>query len=464
MRRQKKFYAWGYADEDLTAEEIKPWETDIAKRYGVSGFDVTPPPKADEIALRPPRVTVPAALQSIVRTDHAIVVHAQGSVMPAQQVVLQPEVGGRILWRSDNLVPGAIVRAGEPLVRIDASNYQLALRTQEAQVNRAELDLQLEASRKEVAQREWQLLAAQTGEGARAPNPLAIRDPQMKTAQVSVEAAKSALDSAKLNVSRTALVSPFNAFVQRAAADRGQLVSPGSQVARAAAYLMQGQVEAGTLCPTTMTFAAVPLLQREPAGVVDFAGQWLPALYAREFDGSDAPLAAKRRVHFHAFLQELQGRMRDFAGQADPLALAARALAEETRLLCFDEFHVHDIGDAVLLGRLLKVLVEEGVGLVCTSNYHPHGLCPNPLYRERFKPAISLIEKRFEVLNLDGGEDYRQRRGVLLETPGLTGVIAGARNARQAALVANLGVSVPADQAAAVWAIAGRLAKDLEML
>jgi alkyldihydroxyacetonephosphate synthase len=70
MRRQKKFYAWGYADEDLTPEEIRPWEEEIAKRYGINSFDVTPPPKADEISLRKPRVDVPAALQSIVRTDH----------------------------------------------------------------------------------------------------------------------------------------------------------------------------------------------------------------------------------------------------------------------------------------------------------------------------------------------------------------------------------------------------------
>jgi alkyldihydroxyacetonephosphate synthase len=70
MRRQKKFYAWGYADEDLTPDEIKPWEADIARRYGLSGFDVTPPPTADEITLRSPRVAVPEALRAIVRTDH----------------------------------------------------------------------------------------------------------------------------------------------------------------------------------------------------------------------------------------------------------------------------------------------------------------------------------------------------------------------------------------------------------
>src|SRR5260370_6887376 len=70
MRRQKKFYAWGYADEDLTQDEIRPWEAEIAERYGLNGFDVTPPPKPEEITLRAPRVAVPPALQSIVRTDH----------------------------------------------------------------------------------------------------------------------------------------------------------------------------------------------------------------------------------------------------------------------------------------------------------------------------------------------------------------------------------------------------------
>jgi alkyldihydroxyacetonephosphate synthase len=70
MRRQKKFYAWGYADEDLSPEEVRPWEAEIARRYGINGFDVTPPPRSDEISLRKPRVEVPSALQAIVRTDH----------------------------------------------------------------------------------------------------------------------------------------------------------------------------------------------------------------------------------------------------------------------------------------------------------------------------------------------------------------------------------------------------------
>ncbi|WP_375738768.1 cell division protein ZapE [Pseudomonas boanensis] len=154
-------------------------------------------------------------------------------------------------------------------------------------------------------------------------------------------------------------------------------------------------------------------LRRTAVGVYLWGGVGRGKSFVMDAFFAAVPLKDKRRVHFHGFLAELQVRMRAHAGQPDPLALAARELAGEARLLCFDEFHVHDIGDAVLLGRLLKVMVEEGTGVVCTSNYHPDGLCPNPLYRERFKPAIALIEKRFDVLELDEGEDYRQRASIL---------------------------------------------------
>ncbi|SDH80808.1 cell division protein ZapE [Pseudomonas panipatensis] len=150
-------------------------------------------------------------------------------------------------------------------------------------------------------------------------------------------------------------------------------------------------------------------LRKPPAGVYLWGSVGRGKSFVMDCFFAAVPIQAKRRVHFHSFLQELQIRMLAFAGQADPLVKVARQIAEQTRLLCFDEFHVHDIGDAMLLGRMLKVLVEEGVGMVCTSNYPPSGLCPNPLYRERFRPAIELLEKRFDVLPLDGGEDYRLR-------------------------------------------------------
>lgn len=149
--------------------------------------------------------------------------------------------------------------------------------------------------------------------------------------------------------------------------------------------------------------------RRPAAGVYLWGGVGRGKSFVMDRFFEAAPLKAKRRVHFHAFLQEVQVRMRHVAGQPDPLLRVAEALAGEVQLLCFDEFHVHDMGDARLLGRLLEGLIEAGVGLVCTSNYAPSALCPNPLYRERFKPTIALIERHFNVIEVDGGEDYRLR-------------------------------------------------------
>ena len=152
-------------------------------------------------------------------------------------------------------------------------------------------------------------------------------------------------------------------------------------------------------------------LRKPAAGVYLWGGVGRGKSFVMDAFFASAPVEAKRRVHFHGFLQELQVRMQPFAGQPDPLVLAIRAMAQDIRLLCFDEFHVHDIGDALLLRRLLDVLVGEGVGVVMTSNYAPAELCANPLYRQRFTPTISLLEKRFTVLPLDAGIDYRQRSG-----------------------------------------------------
>lgn len=122
-----------------------------------------------------------------------------------------------------------------------------------------------------------------------------------------------------------------------------------------------------------------------------------------------APFEHKRRVHVHALLQDVQQRMAVHAGHADPMRRVAADIASQSRLLCVDEFHVHDIGDAVLLARLLGHLVEAGVGLICTSNYAPAGLCPNPLYRGHFQPTIDLLLQRFVLVHLDAGCDYREQ-------------------------------------------------------
>ncbi len=121
------------------------------------------------------------------------------------------------------------------------------------------------------------------------------------------------------------------------------------------------------------------------------------------------PYQRKRRVHFHAFMQEVQNDLKNFNDTPDPLQRVAERIARQTRLLCFDEFHVSDIADAMILGRLLDALFARGVIFVMTSNYPPDGLYPNGLQRINFLPAIEMIKRRFDVLEVDHGTDYRLR-------------------------------------------------------
>ncbi len=121
------------------------------------------------------------------------------------------------------------------------------------------------------------------------------------------------------------------------------------------------------------------------------------------------PFADKQRMHFHRFMHMVHGRLKEIRDQQDPLRLVAREFAGSTRVLCFDEFFVSDITDAMLLGGLLDELFRRGLTLVATSNIPPKDLYRNGLQRERFLPAIRLLEQHTEVMNVDGGTDYRLR-------------------------------------------------------
>lgn len=128
-----------------------------------------------------------------------------------------------------------------------------------------------------------------------------------------------------------------------------------------------------------------------------------------------APVALKRRAHFHDFMRgvhtELFNRRAGQAGNGvDPIVRVARTIAAEAHLLCFDEFQVTDIGDAIILGRLFETLFEEGVVMVVTSNRPPRELYKDGLMRERFLPFIDIIERRLDVLELTGRQDYRLGR------------------------------------------------------
>ena len=117
----------------------------------------------------------------------------------------------------------------------------------------------------------------------------------------------------------------------------------------------------------------------------------------------------KRRVHFHEFMREIHARMRALSGQEDPLDAISLDIARELRLLAFDEFHVSDIADAMILARLLELLIAKGVVLVMTSNYRPDDLYPAGLQRARFLPAIEVLKRDLDVVELGGSVDHRRR-------------------------------------------------------
>lgn len=122
------------------------------------------------------------------------------------------------------------------------------------------------------------------------------------------------------------------------------------------------------------------------------------------------PFSAKRRSHFHRFMQGVHEGLQRHRDEVDPLAKVATDIAESTKLVCLDELFVSDIADAMLLAGLFGHLTERGVTLVFTSNVPPSGLYKNGLQRQRFLPAIALIERHCDVVCVDGGTDYRLRQ------------------------------------------------------
>lgn len=121
------------------------------------------------------------------------------------------------------------------------------------------------------------------------------------------------------------------------------------------------------------------------------------------------PFRRKMRTHFHRFMQRVHKDLQTHAGQKNPMLLVADGIAKEAKVLCFDEFFVSDITDAMILGELTKALFERGVTIVATSNIPPVDLYKNGLQRERFLPAIALLQKHTDIYEIDAGIDYRLR-------------------------------------------------------
>ncbi|MBC6907307.1 AFG1 family ATPase [Saccharophagus sp. K07] len=162
----------------------------------------------------------------------------------------------------------------------------------------------------------------------------------------------------------------------------------------------------------------VPLWQRlfafgktpsAPKGVYMWGGVGRGKTYIMDVFFETLPFPQKMRVHFHRFMRRVHSELTRFKGEKNPLEKVADVLAGEARVICFDEFFVSDITDAMILGNLLDALFARGVTLVATSNIEPDGLYKDGLQRVRFLPAIALLNSHTDVLNVDGGTDYRLR-------------------------------------------------------
>lgn len=121
------------------------------------------------------------------------------------------------------------------------------------------------------------------------------------------------------------------------------------------------------------------------------------------------PIRRKTRLHFHEFMREVHHELRRLQGTVNPLDELGRRMAVRFKLICFDEFHVADITDAMILYRLLQSLFDNGVGFVTTSNFKPDALYPDGLHRDRILPAIDLLNARMQIVSVDNGVDYRRR-------------------------------------------------------
>ncbi|NJD24774.1 MAG: AFG1 family ATPase [Betaproteobacteria bacterium] len=208
----------------------------------------------------------------------------------------------------------------------------------------------------------------------------------------------------KLKVSESGMLDAYAALLaahgyvadvaQRRAADALQALYAG---------LLVFKVERGS----TLKRLLVP--PKPPKGLYFWGGVGRGKSFLMDCFYDAVPYRRKRRIHFHAFMQQVHRDLDRYKGEADPLQKVAEQVARDIRLLCFDEFHVSDIADAMILQRLLEGLFSRGVIVVMTSNYPPENLYPNGLHRECFMPTIDLLKRQLDVIEVEAGVDYRLR-------------------------------------------------------
>ena len=198
------------------------------------------------------------------------------------------------------------------------------------------------------------------------------------------------------------------AMLARRLAARGSAPDPSQRAAAARLDRLVDELEAFKVARQS-TLKRLLMPPEVPRGVYLWGGVGRGKSMLMDAFFGEVRIRRKKRVHFHAFMRDVHGELAKLKDVEDPLAAVAEGIAERHRLICFDEFHVSEIADAMILGRLLDALLKLGTVLVMTSNFRPDRLWPDGLQRERFQPAIDLIEASLDVVEVDGSVDYRLR-------------------------------------------------------
>ncbi len=146
-----------------------------------------------------------------------------------------------------------------------------------------------------------------------------------------------------------------------------------------------------------------------PRGVYMWGGVGRGKSFLMDSFFSVVPVQRKTRIHFHEFMRGVHQQLDELKGVADPLNIVAEKIAKKYRLICFDEFHISDVADAMIMFNLLSGLFSNGVSFIMTSNYQPDTLYPDGLHRDRLLPTIALLKEKLDILCVDSGHDYRKR-------------------------------------------------------